>query len=115
MRNFKIDQYAYKKLTCEYAGASDWVNTVDLDDNVAVLYLRADCNCAPLKTNSWLKAKTCSSESHTKVQWHCPHCCSKWKWGKSAPLRGLYQGQQGWLLSNLPWHTTGSSTLDNTS
>eukprot|EP00971_Amphidinium_carterae_P349625 6491113-Amphidinium_carterae.3 len=89
MRNFKIDQYAYQKLTGVYPKASDWVTTVGPDENAAVLYACAECNCAPLKTNGWLKAKTCSSGSCTKVQWHCPHCGSKWIWGKSAPERWL--------------------------
>eukprot|EP00971_Amphidinium_carterae_P068385 1354010-Amphidinium_carterae.3 len=92
MRNWearycKIDPYTYQKLTCAYSGASDWVTTVGPDGNVALLCSCAECNNARLKTNGWLKAKTCSSGAYTRVQWHCPHCGSKWKWGTSAADR----------------------------
>eukprot|EP00971_Amphidinium_carterae_P159285 3157746-Amphidinium_carterae.1 len=83
-RYCKIDPYVYQKLTCAYGVASDWVTSMGPDDNVAVLYSCASCNNAPLKRNGWLKAKTCSSGAYTKIQWHCPHRGSKWKWGTSA-------------------------------
>eukprot|EP00971_Amphidinium_carterae_P276160 5480022-Amphidinium_carterae.1 len=108
MRNFRIDAYASKRLTCEYAGASDWVTAVGPDDHVAVLYSCVERNCAPLKTNGiigWLKAKTCSSGSYTKVQWHYPHCGAKWKWGKNAPERWtiIYQGSDDQTPAHFTW------------
>eukprot|EP00971_Amphidinium_carterae_P291854 5793439-Amphidinium_carterae.2 len=81
--------------TCAYSGASDWVTMVGPDENVALLNSCAECNNAPPKANGWLKAKTCNSGAYTKVQWHCPHCGSKWKWGTSAADRWIiiYQGK----------------------
>eukprot|EP00971_Amphidinium_carterae_P183747 3647481-Amphidinium_carterae.1 len=83
-QHFKLDPYIYNKLTDCYGGASDWVTSVGPNDNVAMLYACSGCNNALLGTNGWLKAKTCSSGSYEKIQWHCPHCCLKWKWGASA-------------------------------
>eukprot|EP00971_Amphidinium_carterae_P348948 6490758-Amphidinium_carterae.2 len=93
--HFKIDPYVYQKLTDVYAGASDWVTAVGPNDNVAVLYACSGCNNAPLRTNGWLKAKTCSAGSYEKTQWHCPHCALKWKWGLSAQDRWIiiYSGK----------------------
>eukprot|EP00971_Amphidinium_carterae_P348025 6490278-Amphidinium_carterae.1 len=84
LQRFKLDPYIYNKLTDCYGGAYDWVTSVGPGDNVAVLYACSGCNNALLKTNGWLKAKTCSSGSYEKTQWHCPHCCLKWRWGASA-------------------------------
>eukprot|EP00971_Amphidinium_carterae_P069220 1369658-Amphidinium_carterae.1 len=65
------------------------------NDNVAVFYACSGCKNAPHRTNGWLKAKTCSSGSYAKTQWHCPHCAQKWKWGSSAADRWIiiYSGK----------------------
>eukprot|EP00971_Amphidinium_carterae_P028227 555838-Amphidinium_carterae.2 len=57
----KVDPYVYRKLTDSYGGASDWVTSVGPNDNVAGLYACSGCNNTPLRTNGWLKAKTCNS------------------------------------------------------
>eukprot|EP00971_Amphidinium_carterae_P085250 1686515-Amphidinium_carterae.2 len=48
-------------------------------------YSCAGCQCAPLRTNVCLLAKTCSSGPYSKTQWHCPHCAKKWTWRHFSP------------------------------
>eukprot|EP00971_Amphidinium_carterae_P148711 2948533-Amphidinium_carterae.2 len=78
-----MDGYAYN-----YAGASDWVTVVGPDDIVAVLYSCVERNCAPFKTNGWLKAKICNSGS-----------------GKNAPERWIiiYQGNDDQTPAHFTW------------
>eukprot|EP00971_Amphidinium_carterae_P350166 6491412-Amphidinium_carterae.3 len=101
----KIDPFVYRKLTDCYGGSWDWVTSVGPNDNVCLLYACASCNNAPLRTNGWLKAKTCSSGSYEKIQWHCPHCATKWKWGSSAAERWIiiYSGRDDVRPVHFTW------------
>eukprot|EP00971_Amphidinium_carterae_P101692 2012775-Amphidinium_carterae.1 len=72
-QRWKLDAYVIQRLTDSYGGASDWVTAVGPGENVVQLYSCAACGNAPLRTNGWLKAKTCSSGAYVKTQWHCPH------------------------------------------
>eukprot|EP00971_Amphidinium_carterae_P298549 5931684-Amphidinium_carterae.2 len=76
-------------------GIARWTPLFIVSSQIATVEHRIGCNNAPLRTNGWLKAKTCSSGSYEKTQWHCPHCAMKWKWGSSAADRWIiiYSGQ----------------------
>eukprot|EP00971_Amphidinium_carterae_P150515 2983661-Amphidinium_carterae.1 len=89
IQRWKLDDYVIRRLTDSYGGAADWVTAVGPGENVVQLYSCAACGNAPLRTNGWLKAKTCSAGSYVKTQWHCPHCCNKCKWGASAHDRWI--------------------------
>eukprot|EP00971_Amphidinium_carterae_P156908 3110581-Amphidinium_carterae.2 len=88
-QRWKLDSYVIQKLTDSYGGAADWVTALGPGENVVQLYSCAACKTAPLRTNGWLKAKTCSAGSYVKTQWHCPHCGNKWKWAASAQDRWI--------------------------
>eukprot|EP00971_Amphidinium_carterae_P140753 2789154-Amphidinium_carterae.8 len=101
----KIDAVIMHKLTHLYAGASDWVTGVGPGDNVVVLYACKDCNSAPLRTNGWVKAKTCRSGSYARTQWHCPNCAMKWTWGACAKDRWilLYKDANDYAPTHFTW------------
>eukprot|EP00971_Amphidinium_carterae_P120199 2381350-Amphidinium_carterae.1 len=88
-QRWKLDSWVIQKLTDSFGGASDWVTAVGPDENVVQLYACEACGNAPLRTNGWLKAKTCSGGSYNKTQWHCPHCGNKWKWSASSQDRWI--------------------------
>eukprot|EP00971_Amphidinium_carterae_P120016 2377359-Amphidinium_carterae.2 len=97
-RNFKIDTFIYNKLTSEYAGASDWVTTVGPDDNVV-------CTTEDKRVAEGEDMCLRLIPSYMKTQWHCPHCASKWTWGKSAPKRWIiiYKGSSDRSPSHFTW------------